>query len=91
MEKKRKKAIPKAVELRIRIVPMNPEPIDNEYWQFYCSFPRRWSPDTQIVAKTAKQAKGNARRLTLQQAQWALELGGLAMKIGGLRGVTGSS
>lgn len=57
MEKKRKKAIPKAVELRIRIVPMNPEPIDNEYWQFYCSFPRQGSPDTQIVAKTAKQAK----------------------------------
>ena len=36
---------------------MNPEPIDNEYWQFYCSFPRQGSPDTQIVAKTAKQAK----------------------------------
>lgn len=36
---------------------MSPEPIDNEYWQFYCSFPRQGSPDTQIVAKTAKQAK----------------------------------
>ena len=57
MKKKQKKVIPKAVELRIRIAPMNPEPIDNEYWQFYCSFPRRGSPDTQIVAKTAKQAK----------------------------------
>lgn len=57
MKKKQKKVIPKTVELRIRIAPMNPEPIDNEYWQFYCSFPRRGSPDTQIVAKTAKQAK----------------------------------
>ena len=36
---------------------MHPEPIDDEYWQFYCSFPRRGSPDMQIVAKTAKQAK----------------------------------
>ena len=57
MEKKRKKAIPKAIELRIRVALMHPEPIDNEYWQFYCSFPRQGSPDTQIVAKTAKQAK----------------------------------
>ena len=36
---------------------MHPEPIDNAYWQFYCSFPRQGSPDMQIVAKTAKQAK----------------------------------
>ena len=36
---------------------MHLEPIDNEYWQFYCSFPRQGSPDMQIVAKTAKQAK----------------------------------
>ena len=36
---------------------MHQEPIDNEYWQFYCSFPRQGSPDMQIVAKTAKQAK----------------------------------
>ena len=57
MKKKQKKAIPKAVELRIRIAPMNPEPIDDKYWQFYCSFPRQGSPDTQIVAETAKQAK----------------------------------
>ena len=36
---------------------MNPEPIDNEYWQFYCSFPKQGSPDMQIVAKTAERAK----------------------------------
>ena len=53
----KKVKIPKAVDLRIRIAPMHPEPIDNEYWQFYCSFPRQGSPDMQIVAKTAKQAK----------------------------------
>ena len=57
MEKKQKRVIPKAVELRIRIAPLHSEPIDGEYWQFYCSFPRQGSPDTQIVAKTAKQAK----------------------------------
>ena len=53
----KKVKIPKAVELRIRIAPLHPEPIDDKYWQFYCSFPRRGSPDTQIVAETAKQAK----------------------------------
>ena len=57
MEKKQKRVIPKAVELRIRIAPLHPEPIDDEYWQFYCSFPKQGSPDTQIVAKTAEQAK----------------------------------
>ena len=36
---------------------MNPEPIDDKYWQFYCSFPKQGSPDMQIVAKTAQQAK----------------------------------
>lgn len=53
----KKVKIPKAVDLRIRIAPMHPEPIDGEYWQFYCSFPKQGSPDMQIVAKTAQQAK----------------------------------
>ena len=57
MEKKQKRVVPKAVELRIRIAPLHPEPIDGEYWQFYCSFPKQGSPDMQIVAKTAQQAK----------------------------------
>ena len=57
MEKKQKRVIPKAVELRIRIAPLHPEPIDGEYWQFYCSLPKQGSPDMQIVAKTAQQAK----------------------------------
>ena len=57
MEKKQKRVIPKAVELRIRIAPLHPEPIDGECWQFYCSFPKQGSPDMQIVAKTAQQAK----------------------------------
>ena len=57
MEKKQKKIAPKTVELRIRIAPLHPEPIDDEYWQFYCSFPKQGSPDMQIVAKTAERAK----------------------------------
>lgn len=57
MEKKQKKIAPKTVELRIRIAPLYPEPLDDGNWQFYCSFPRQGSPDMQIVAKTAKQAK----------------------------------
>lgn len=57
MEKEQKRVIPNAVELRIRIAPLHPEPIDDEYWQFYCSFPKQGSPDMQIVAKTAEQAK----------------------------------
>lgn len=48
---------PKTVELRIRIAPLHPEPLDDGNWQFYCSFPKQGSPDMQIVAKTAKQAK----------------------------------
>ena len=55
--KKKQKTIPKAVELRIRIAPLHPEPIDGEHWQFYCSFPKQGSPDMQIVAKTEQQAK----------------------------------
>ena len=57
MEKKQKKITPKTVELRIRIVPLYPEPLDDGNWQFYCSFPKQGSPDTQIVAKTAERAK----------------------------------
>ena len=53
----KKVKIPKAVELRIRIAPMHPEPLDDGNMQFYCSFPRWGSPDVQIVAKTAKRAK----------------------------------
>ena len=43
--------------LRIQIAPLHPEPLDDGNWQFYCSFPRQGSPDVQIVAKTAEQAK----------------------------------
>ena len=57
MEKKKKKTRPKAVDLRIRIAPMFPKPLDDGNWQFYCSFPEQGSPDMLIVAKTAKQAK----------------------------------
>lgn len=54
----KKVKIPKAVELRIRIAPLHPEPLDDGNWQFYCSFPKQGSPDMQIAAKTAQQAKG---------------------------------
>ena len=53
----KKVKIPKVVELRIRIAPVFPKPLDDGNWQFYCSFPRQGSPDVQIVAKTAEQAK----------------------------------
>ena len=53
----KKVKIPKAVELRIRILRMHPEPLDDGDMQFYCAFPRAGSPDVQIVAKTAKRAK----------------------------------
>ena len=53
----KKVKIPKAVELRIRIAPMHPEPLDDGNMQFYCAFPRTGSPDVQIRAKTAKRAK----------------------------------
>ena len=54
---KRKATAPKAVELRIRILQMHPEPLDDGNMQFYCAFPRTGYPDVQIVAKTPKQAK----------------------------------
>ena len=57
MEKQQKKMVPKTIELRIRIAPLHPEPLDDGNWQFYCSFPKQGSPDTQIVAKTANRAK----------------------------------
>lgn len=53
----KKVKIPKVVELRIRIAPLHPEPLNDGNWQFYCSFPKQGSPDVQIVAKTAEQAK----------------------------------
>ena len=53
----KKVKIPKAVELRIRIDPMHPEPLDDGNMQFYCAFPRTGSPDVQIVAKTPNRAK----------------------------------
>ena len=54
---KRKATAPKAVELRIRILRMHPEPLDDGNMQFYCAFPRTGSPDVQIRAKTAKRAR----------------------------------
>lgn len=54
---KRKATAPKAVELRIRILQMHPEPLDDGNMQFYCAFPRTGSPDVQIVAKTPNRAK----------------------------------
>ena len=54
---RRKATAPKAVELRIRILQMHPEPLDDGNMQFYCAFPRTGSPDVQIMAKTAKRAK----------------------------------
>lgn len=57
MKTKQKRATPKATELRIRIIPQCPEPIDNGKWPFYCSFPKWGSPDVLIVAETAKRAK----------------------------------
>ena len=53
----KKVKIPKAVELRIRVLQMHPEPLDNGNMQFYCAFPRTGSPDVQIVAKTPNRAK----------------------------------
>ena len=53
----KKVKIPKAVELRIRIAPMHPEPLDDGNMQFYCSFPRWGSPEVLIMAETAKRAK----------------------------------
>ena len=57
MTKKQKKTVPTAVDLRIRIAPMFPKPLDDGNWQFYCAFPKQGSPDMLIVAKTAKRAK----------------------------------
>ena len=54
---KRKAPAPKAVDLRIRIMQMHPEPLDDGNMQFYCAFPRTGAPDVQIVAKTANRAK----------------------------------
>ena len=53
----KKVKIPKAVELRIRILRMHPEPLDDGNMQFYCAFPRTGSPDVQRVAKTPNRAK----------------------------------
>lgn len=36
---------------------MHPEPIDNEYWQFYCSLPAMGIPEVKIAAETSKRAK----------------------------------
>ena len=57
MRTKRKATATKAVELRIRILRMHPEPLDDGNMQFYCVFPRTGSPDVQIVAKTPNRAK----------------------------------
>ena len=57
MKTKRKATAPKAVELRIRILRMHPEPLDDGSMQFYCAFPRTGSPDVQIIAKTPERAK----------------------------------
>ena len=57
MKTKRKVTAPKAIELRIRIIPQCPEPLDDGKWPFYCSFPRWGSPDVQIIAKTPERAK----------------------------------
>ena len=57
MKTKRKATARKTAELRIRIIPQCPEPLDDGNMQFYCAFPRTGSPDVQIRAKTAKRAK----------------------------------
>lgn len=56
MEKKQKKMVPKTVELKIQITLLHQEPLDDGNCQFYCSFPKKGSPDIQIIAKTAKRA-----------------------------------
>lgn len=57
MERKRKKAVPKTAELRIRIIPLHPKPLGDGRWQFCCEFPTLGSPGVRIVAKDAKDAK----------------------------------
>ena len=57
MEKKQEKTIPKAVDLRIRIAPALPKPLDDGNWRFYCSLPATGIPEVKIVAETSKRAK----------------------------------
>ena len=57
MKTKRKATARKTAELRIRIIPQCPEPLDDGNMQFYCLFPRRGFSDMLSTAKTAKRAK----------------------------------
>ena len=57
MEKKQEKAIPMAVDLKIRIAPVFPKPLGDGNWQFYCSLPAMGIPEVKIVAETSKRAK----------------------------------
>ena len=57
MEKKQKKTIPTTVDLRIRIVPAFPKPLDDGNWQFHCLLPEMGVPEVQIVAQTPERAK----------------------------------
>ena len=57
MEKKQEKTVPKAVDLRIRIIPAFPKPLDDGNWQFYCSLPAMGVPEVKIVAETPERAK----------------------------------
>lgn len=57
MEKKQKKTILAAIDLRIRIVPVFPEPLDGGNRQFYCSLPAMGIPEVKIVAESSKRAK----------------------------------
>lgn len=57
MKTKRKASAPKVTELRIRILRLRPEPLDDGNMLFCRSFPRWESPAMLITAKTAKRAK----------------------------------
>lgn len=57
MEKKQKETIPTTVDLKIRIAPVFPKPLDDRNWQFYCSLPAMGIPEVKIVAETSKRAK----------------------------------
>ena len=58
MKKTKNPKSPKPTELRIKIVPLDPEPLSDGNFLFYCAFPRTGSPDMHIMAKTAERAKG---------------------------------
>ena len=53
----KKAKTPKPTELRIKIIPLDPEPLSDGNFLFYCAFPKTGSPDVQIMAKTAERAK----------------------------------